>query len=221
MKILTITNPRFSKYGRILDEYDFSELVTKIKSEFPEVRSGHDLGIDYCPSYLPYEELSVYAQFCVRYWAGRPCQFGVVNGHNFTLNAREYHRYTEVIVTADDMVLILGDFQDIKRENGRLSYDTGLSELFVLPAGTAVELYQTTLHYAPCSAHKDSGYRSVCILPRFANGPAVEFKAIGEEDKAIRCIGTWVIAHPESNEARQGAYVGLKGENLNIERLLS
>ena len=136
------------------------------------------------------------------------------------MNAREYHRCTEILVAADDMLLMLGDLRDVKRQDGKLSYDTGLIELFVLPAGMAVEMYQTTLHYGPCSAHKEHGYRSVCILPRGVNYAAPSLTANTEEDKAIRCKGTWVIAHPDAPEASDGAYIGLTGENLYIENLL-
>jgi len=78
-----------------------------------------------------------------------PVQIGYCNGHNVLLNAVEYHRCSEVNVAATDAVLIVGRQQDVT-EN--CTYDTAKMEAFLVEAGTAVELYATTLHYAPCSA---------------------------------------------------------------------
>lgn len=220
MKILSIKDPQFSRYGRIVDEYDFTELLQVVKKEFPEVKTGKACGVDYMSSYAPYEETAIFGILTNHYWAGMPCQFGILNGHNFTMNSREYHRCTEIIVAADDMLLMLGDLRDIERKDGALCYDTAKTELFVLPAGMAIEMYQTTLHYGPCSAHKETGYRSVCILPRGVNEPAPAIQPRFEEDKAVRCKGTWVITHKNAPEASDGAYIGLEGENLQIENLL-
>lgn len=220
MEILSVRDKAFGRYGRIIEDYDFGELLQVVTREFPDVRKGNDLGVDYMSSFAPYEETAVFGEMTNHYWAGMPCQFGILNGHNFTMNAREYHRCSEVIVAADDMLLMLGDLRDVREEHGKLRYDTAKTELFVLPAGMAVEMYQTTLHYGPCSAHRDTGYRSVCILPRGVNYPAPKIHAQFEEDKALRCRGTWVIAHPDAPEASDGAYVGLEGENLSIHDLL-
>ena len=39
-------------------------------------------------------------------------------------------------------------FKDVEADH---TYDTSKMEAFLVPAGTAVEVYATTLHYAPCS----------------------------------------------------------------------
>ena len=36
------------------------------------------------------------------------------------------------------------------------------------------------------------------------------------EDKLLWARNKWLLAHPEADEAAQGAYVGLKGENIDI-----
>src|SRR5699024_12860421 len=41
-------------------------------------------------------------------------------------------------------------------------------EAFLVPAGTMIEVYATTLHYAPCSA-QEKGFRCVVILPKGTN----------------------------------------------------
>ena len=43
--------------------------------------------------------------------------------------------------------------------------DTALVKAFRLPAGVLVELYATTLHYAPSNLG-DAGFRVTIVLPR-------------------------------------------------------
>lgn len=76
-----------------------------------------------------------------------PVQIGYCNGHNSKLNALEYHRDSEINVAATDMILMLGLLTDVEKDH---TYDTSKVKAFLVPAGTAVEVYATTLHYAPC-----------------------------------------------------------------------
>ena len=39
---------------------------------------------------------------------------------------------------------------------------------------------------------------------------------MNEEDKWLMARNKWLLAHPESSEAGQGAYVGLAGTNIDI-----
>ncbi|MBP3210301.1 MAG: DUF4867 family protein, partial [Oscillospiraceae bacterium] len=36
------------------------------------------------------------------------------------------------------------------------------------------------------------------------------------EDRLLRACNKWLLAHPESPEALNGAYIGLRGKNLDI-----
>ena len=53
------------------------------------------------------------------------------------------------------MILLLGWLPDVTDE---FTYDTAKIEAFKVPAGTVVEMYETTLHYAPCNA-ADGGFK--------------------------------------------------------------
>ncbi len=75
-----------------------------------------------------------------------PIQIGMVCGHNSTLNCLEYHQDSEVNIDAADFILLLAKQSEI--ENGML--DTSRIKAFRVPAGVFVEVYATTLHYAPC-----------------------------------------------------------------------
>ena len=40
------------------------------------------------------------------------------------------------------------------------------------------------------------------------------------EDEMMTARNKWLLAHPESNEAKNGAKVGLTGENIDIANLI-
>lgn len=97
-------------------------------------------------------------------------------------------------------------------ENGQLHTDK--VKVFHVPAGTAVELYATTLHYAPCSPDAVSGFQVSIILPRGTNTEKPEIQHSSVEDRLLWAKNKWLLAHPDAPEARDGAYIGLTGENL-------
>ena len=100
---------------------------------------------------------------CIRDRYGElPIQIGYCNGHNTKLNAVEYHRNSEINIAVTDLILIIGKQQDIEAD---YTYDTSLMEAFLVPAGTVIEVYGTTLHYAPCHV-EDGGFRCVVVLPK-------------------------------------------------------
>ena len=140
-----------------------------------------------------------------------PIQIGWCIGNNHKLNAVEYHRCSEVNIAATDAILILGRQQDISVEN---TYDTSLMEAFRIPSGTAVELYATTLHYAPCNASA-GGFLVAVVLPKGTN-EALEHPHTGGEDALLAAKNKWLIGHPEGG-LPDGSYIGLTGENLEIK----
>ena len=99
-------------------------------------------------------------------------------------------------------------------KNGVL--DTAKVRAFRVPAGVLIEVYATTLHYAPCSAAKGEGFRVLVALPRGTNGPKPEMESLNDEDKLLWACNKWLLAHAESSEAAQGAVVALKGVNVDI-----
>ena len=81
-------------------------------------------------------------------------------------------------------------------------------------------MYATTLHYAPCSAAPGAGFQVVIVLPRGTNGPKPAMTPLNEEDKTLWACNKWLLAHPDSDEAGQGAVAALTGENIDIASLL-
>ena len=141
MKILPVNDVAFRKYGRVVKNVDFTELV-KVLETTPVPQD-----VVYEPSVKQLEELPVMKILTEKTYGELPVQVGYCNGHNSKLNALEYHRSSEINVAATDAVLMLGCQQDVEED---FTYDTSKVEAFLVPAGTAVEIYATTLHYAPC-----------------------------------------------------------------------
>ena len=79
-----------------------------------------------------------------------------------------------------------------------------------------MEVYATTLHYAPCHTDEAKGFRVLVALPWLTNTEKPNLKEMAPEDKLLWAKNKWLLAHAESGEAAQGAYVGLVGENIDI-----
>lgn len=205
MKIQNVTDSSFGKYGKVLEGYDFGGLIKEMKhTPVPE-------DVIYVPSVDELEALDVARELQNRAYGGLPIQIGYCNGHNKKLNAVEYHRNSEINVAATDLVLLIGEQKDIEDD---FTYDTSKIEAFLVPAGTAIEVYATTLHYAPCNV-KENGFQCVVVLPRGTNTELNFQPEKTGEDALITAKNKWLIAHEEAGI--QGAFNGLKGENITIE----
>lgn len=203
MKIYDVTDERFHKYGRIVKDIDFTELIEKMK-QTPVPKD-----VVYEPSVKELEALPAAKQIADRFYGEMPIQIGYCNGHNMLLNAVEYHRSSEINVAATDAVLILGSQQDVSED---YTYETSKMETFLVPENTAVELYATTLHYAPCHV-KESGFQVSVILSKGTNYP-LETSHKGGEDAIITAKNKWLIGHAQGG-LPEGTHIGLIGENLN------
>ena len=213
MKIKPVFNHSFEKYGKILKGYDIESLLEKL-----EAYTAKPANVIYTPSDAALESISAEA-FSKNAFGGMPVQVGYCNGQNTKLNCLEYHRGSEINIPANDIVLLLAPLQAVK--NGKL--DTNLVEAFYVPKGTVVLIYETTLHYAPCNAVKKGkvskdGFRVIVVLPKDTNTEKPEIKEIDFEDKLLWARNKWLIAHLESNEAKQGAFVGLIGKNIDLAK---
>lgn len=211
MKILSVNDAAFGKYGRVITNVDFTSLVEELKkTPVPE-------GVAYEPSVSELEALPVMKTISDVAYGEMPIQIGYCNGHNAMLNALEYHRDSEINVAATDAILMLGSLQDVEAD---FTYDTAKVEAFFVPAGTAVEVYATTLHYAPCGVD-GKGFQVAIVLPRGTNYPlktkhtAVADGKAPSEDALITAVNKWLIGHAEGG-LDEGSFIGLKGKNLNI-----
>ena len=209
MKIYKITDTEFQNYGCVLEGYDYSEIFEKLK----KVKIPQE-GIIYVASEPELEACVEAKKMQSGGFGGYPVQLGYVCGINRTMNCLEYHKSSEFNIAMDDIVLVLGKVQDISEGK----FNSSLCKAFLVPAGVGVELYATTLHYAPFNVNED-GYRVICVLPQGTNSPKKELEIKTHEDKMCFGVNKWLMAHKDAPEVSDGAYVGITGKNIKFEDL--
>lgn len=207
MIIYSVNDPAFKPYGKVLAGYETTDLCTAMAA-IPLPESG----TAYRPSIEILEACAVFTDFRDRAFGGMPIQLGMCWGRNTKLNCLEYHRDSEVNIGASDFVLLLAKQDEIT--DGVL--DTDKVKAFCVPAGVPVEVYATTLHYAPCQVSGE-GFRVAVVLPKGTNTEKPGFEPLSEEDAWMTARNKWLLAHPDSNEAKNGAHIGLRGVNIDIK----
>ena len=206
MKIYSVYDDAFKPYGRVADGYPVDGLMEALaNTPLPE----H-------VTYQPREEAlhaAVGAENIGAFlFGGMPAQLGYCNGHNTRLNCLEYHRDSEINLGTEDFILLLARQEEM--EHGAL--DTAKVKAFRVPKGVLIEVYATTLHYAPCHADPAKGFRVMVALPAGTNTAYRPGNVPNAADRELWARNKWLLAHPDSDEAKQGAYVGLTGKNLDI-----
>ncbi|MFI3175613.1 MAG: DUF4867 family protein [Bacillota bacterium] len=210
MKIYSVKDPEFLPYGKIIEGYDTTALQDVLsKIPCPEA-------VAYVPSEPLIEALPIAKELADNYYGGMPIQMGWCNGHNTKLNCLEYHRDSELNFGSDDFILLLARQDEII--DGKL--DTAKVKAFLCPKGVLIDVYATTLHFAPCSAKNGAEFHVLVTLPKGTNTEKPEITPKNEEDKWLFARNKWLIAHPESNQAKEGGYVGLTGDNIDISNLI-
>lgn len=207
MEIKSVFDAEFSPYGQVHKGYTLDGLLDAMKT-IPLPESG----AAYQPAIPELEALPIFELFGANAYGGMPVQIGMCWGRNTKLNCLEYHRDSEFNVGAHDFILLLAKQDEIV--DGML--DTAKARAFRVPAGVLVEVYATTLHYAPCHTDEAEGFRVAVALPRGTNEAKPAIKTVTDEDQLLWARNKWLLAHADSAEAAQGAYVGLSGENIDI-----
>lgn len=208
MKFYSVFDPEFKAYGQVVTGMD--DTIQEILDALEAIPVPENVG--YVPEEPILQELPAMVEVSEHLYGGMPVELGWCCGHNTKLNCLEYHRDSEYNLAAEDAIVLLARQEEI--EEGVL--DTAKVKAFRVPAGTMVEFFATTLHFAPCHADPAKGFKMMVALPMGTNTdrPVMENKA--PEDKLLWARNKWLLAHPEAPEAAQGAYIGLKGENIDI-----
>ena len=207
MEIKNIFDREFASYGQVHQGYHLEGLLSAMESiPLPEQ------GTNYRPSMPELETADCFRELEDRAFGGMPIQVGMCWGHNTRLNCLEYHRSSEFNLGTVPFVLLLAHQWDIV--DGVL--DTDKVAAFYVPAGTLVEVYATSLHYAPCHVDKAEGFRVAVVLPRGTNTEKPELTDLPGESRRLWARNKWLLAHPDTSEAQTGAQVGLRGENTDI-----
>ena len=160
MVIHNVHDESFHPYGRIIRGLDVSGIMEALKDT--DCPTDHTI---YVASDPKLEQTASGEKVRQTIYGELPVQIGYCNGYNVFLNALEYHRSSEINIAENDLILLLGKQQDITDD---FHYDTSKVEAFLVPAGTVIEVYATTLHYAPCSVD-GKPFRCVVVLPKGTN----------------------------------------------------
>lgn len=202
LKIHAVNDPAFRPFGRVLD-IDTAEIVRVAKAiENPAEGSA------YVPAEPQFENLAISKEIADTYFGQMPTQVGYCWGHSNFMNAVEWHTSSEVNIAVTPLVLLLGSVQDI--ENRTLCSDKLTA--FYVPAGTALEVYATTLHFCPCEVQK-AGFGCVVALPVGTNTDLKEKAA----DPLLFRTNKWLLTHVDNAaHIAKGVIPGVTGENYEI-----
>ena len=203
MKIYSIHDPEFAPYGKVLSGYDTEALLKTLDGVTPLPE-----GVEYVPSQPELEALPIAGQLASNAYGGMPIQLGWCNGHNTRLNCLEYHRDSELNCGTEDFILLVAREDEVI--DGKL--DTAKVKAFLAPAGELVEVYATTLHYAPCGVD-GAGFKVAIVLPKGTNLD-LDREHKGGEDGHLTAKNKWLLGHPEGG-LPEGSPMGLVGKNLN------
>lgn len=204
VKFLDVNSPEFATFGRVIKTLDISEITKEAeKMENPEN------GSSYLPSVETFEKLEIAKTIKNEFFGTLDSQLGYCWGHNNFLNATEWHKGSEINIAITPLVLILGHVWDIV--DGKI--DSSDFTAFYLPAGTVVEVYETTLHFCPCEV-ENNGFGCVVGLPKGTNTnleTEVENKMLFRKNK-------WLICHVENKALiEKGVVSGITGTNYEIK----
>lgn len=206
LKIENISDESFTPFGKIIDQYDFFEMINYMeeKTIIPEE------GNIYVASVPEMEQFGVKESLQNGFYGEMPIQLGYCNGRHSTLNGLEYHLGSEINIAVTDMVLILGKLQYIVDDK----YDAENTRIFFVEKGKAIQLYETALHFSPCKT-TPGGFKCIVVLPKGTNksldNPKTKFG-----DKFLFARNKWLLAHPDRKPLLdKGAYS--EGENIEIK----
>lgn len=210
VKIYSVLDREFEEYGAVLDGFDFSEWIDYMENK-TDIPAENNI---YVPSDSNMEQGALFDDVQNILYGGMPVQVGYCNGRNSTYNGFEYHKCSEINIAVTDFMLVLG----LKRQIKDNRFYVGNEKVFFVPAGTAIEMYQTTLHLSPCRVC-DDGFKDIVVLLRGTNTPLGERSASDNAESALLLQrNKWVIAHKDREPLiKQGAFAGLIGENKELK----
>lgn len=204
LEIYSVFSEEFSSFGRIISGLEINEIVSAAK----EIQNPSS-GSSYVPSVKEFEELSVAKEIEIDFFGEIETQVGYCWGYNNYFNATEWHTSSEINIAVTDLLIIVGHVWDVKNN----TIDTSRFKGFLVPAGTVLECYATTLHYGPCEV-ADDGFGWVVALPKGTN-TALDGNY---DDKLLWAKNKWMISHVDNEELiKEGAVAGVTGTNFNIK----
>jgi len=214
LTIKSVRDEEFKEYGRIVEGYSVKNILKVLsKTPLPEEKANVFTYSAEDPDLMALNETKKLGKSL---YGGMPYQFGYCNGYNTKMNCLEHHRDSEFNLGVEDFVLLLAKISDIK--NGKI--DTSKVKAFRVPKGVLIEVYGSTLHYAPCHTDPKKGFKVLVALPKGTNVGKPETANQNFDDKILFATNKWLYAHKEAPEVKDGAYVGITGNNIDIADLI-
>lgn len=210
-EIYSVEDEEFKEFGKIIKNYNFSSIETLVERETEIPENGNI----YVGSWKKGEDLEIYNEVKNGLYGGMDIQIGYCNGKNSKLNGLEYHKGSEINVAVTDFVLFLGNTNNILE--GEIKSEK--IKAFYIKKGEAIEIYQTTMHFAPCKVD-EKGFKSIVILPRGTNTDIdIKNKIIKtQEDNYLFKKNKWLLVHEDKGDLiEKGAYNGIIGTNLELK----
>ncbi len=207
LPLFDVFDPAFSAYGRVLDLPG-----TRVLAEALAETRIPDQGNRYVASQPELEALPIVSELERTVFGGMAVQAGFCNGRGNRLNAEEYHKCSEVNFSTTGLVLLLAKQETIRER----SLDSASVVGFYLPPLVLVEIYPMVLHFAPCRISED-GFNCLVVLTQGTNEPLerVDPCAPGEES-LLWMRNKWLLCHPDSPQAANGAFIGIRGDNISL-----
>lgn len=207
MKIYSVFDKEFCEYGKVVEGFEVGDMCEKLK-KFKVTDS-----VSYVASDKDLEALPLKNELEGNTFGGLDIEIGCCYGKNTRLNCLEYHRSSELNLSCDDFILLLAKESEITD----YKLDTTKVKAFICPKGTLINVFATTLHYAPCSAKNGEQFRVMVVLPKGTNEEYKPKTVKSKEDKFLFAKNKWLLAHEDSNEAKIGGVVALVGDNIDIK----
>lgn len=211
MHIYSVNDPEFKSYGNVWDNVP-SELTSPVLEALASTPIPE--GSKYVASAPELEGVKVPTSLASSCLAAVPS-----SSAGATATTRASTAWSTTARASSTWVLAILSLLVAHRweiEDGKL--DTACVKAFRVPAGTLVEVFNTTLHYTPCMVD-DGGFQVMVALPAGTNGPrpeaAADMPAAGDSYCYWKA-DKWVLCHADSPKAAEGGYVGLIGKNLDI-----
>jgi len=209
--IRSVRDKEFKEYGRIVEGYSVKDILDTLENDTPLPDA-----VEYVAEDVHLMALAETDELGTSLYGGLPYQFGYCNGHNTKLNCLEYHRDSEFNLGTEDFILLLAKLSDI--ENGKI--DSSKVKAFKCPKGVLVEVYASTLHYAPCHTDPSKGFKVLVALPKGTNVGKSDTANKNLDDRKLFATNKWLLAHEDASEVQSGAYIGITGENIDIANLI-
>ncbi len=213
LNMRSVADPSFERYGRLLTQYDPTEIIARAKPLIPAIER-----VAYEPSVAALEAPCAFnTAMANEVYGGMPMQVGWCYGKNVSMAGLEYHKGSEVDVCITDAVLLVGHVQDIVFGD-QITYDTTKVAAFYAPAGSVVELSPWNMHFAPISASEGEQFDVLVYLPKFTNERITfQFPRVGE-NRLLFAVNKWLIVHPDAKGlVDHGAYPGMVGDDIVVQ----